>query len=191
MVELIQYAKLKGATDAAIIPAKEILVEDHLAEFCKPPGCANYGQGMSCPPQVSGPSGFRKLLAQFEFALVFKIETFSDQILSPEGIDIFRLLHEIASGLQQQATLMGFSNAKGFAGGSCKNIFCLDQEACNVIVHGGPCRHPLKAMPSMSGFGINVSKLMAAAGWEMKKELLKNDPLNKTPLSVSGLVLIC
>lgn len=189
MRELIQYARDSGATDAALIPARDILAEDHLAGFCKPPGCDQFGKAMSCPPHVAGPSAFRQWLPLFEHALVFKIDTFSEVLLSPQALLLFKKLHEIASGVQKKAVLMGFLNAKGFAGGSCKTIFCADQEKCGVIA-GAPCRHPLTAKPSMSGFGINVSKLIASAGWEMKRASLSTDAAPETPVTLCGLVLI-
>ncbi|MBU0991009.1 MAG: DUF2284 domain-containing protein [Proteobacteria bacterium] len=188
--ELVQYAISLGATDARMISAKDISIENHLAAICKESACENYGLAMSCPPHVSGPSGFRNLLTQFEHALVFKMDVLSEHLFSHQRLDIFRLLHEIASGVQRKAVLMGFSNAKGFAGGSCKMIFCLDQKDCNVVAHGGPCRNPLQARPSMSGFGVNVSKLMETAGWVMNRASSGGGSDNEAMAPVSGLVLI-
>lgn len=188
--ELTQYAISLGATEASIISASEIHVEDHLAAICKDAKCENYGLAMSCPPHVSGPSGFRDILTQFEHALVFKIDVLSEHLFSHQRLDIFRLLHQVAAGIQRQAVLMGFSKAKGFAGGSCKMIFCLDQKECNVVGNSGSCRNPLQARPSMSGFGINVSKLMEAAGWQMTIASSGEDTDNNTTAPVSGLVLI-
>lgn len=188
---LIQYGLSLGATDARIIPAQSICVENRLADLCSPSTCINYGLSMSCPPHVAGPVGFRKLLAQFEHALVFKIDVPQESLFSHARQEVFRMLHEIASSLQRKASLMGFFNARGFAGGSCKDIFCTSEADCLVVAQGGPCRHPHKAKPSMSGLGIDVAKLMATAGFEMTKASAKTQETDGTTMvPVVGLVLI-
>ncbi|MBU1052316.1 MAG: DUF2284 domain-containing protein [Proteobacteria bacterium] len=49
---------------------------------------------------------------------------------------------------------MGFKNSKGFAGGSCQELVCDDQEKCCVLAENKPCRHIEFAHPSMSGFKL-------------------------------------
>lgn len=60
--ELRTGACRAGATEAAIVAAKDIVVEDELAERCRQPRCENYGLSRSCPPHVAGPVAFRKEL---------------------------------------------------------------------------------------------------------------------------------
>jgi predicted metal-binding protein len=187
---LIELACRLGAGSAEVISVADISIEDDLANLCKEPQCENYGQAAGCPPYVSGPSGFRELVRDFKKALVFKIDLPSEILFSSERRDIFRLLHEIAAGLEQAALQLGFRNAKGYAGGSCKRIFCQDHPMCRVLSEGGKCRHPDHARPSMSGFGINVSKLMEAAGWTMHRTLPGATPSKTTMSTVCGLVLL-
>ncbi len=190
MKDLIRLARSMGATDAAVIPAAGIRVEDRLAGLCLEPRCPSYGLAGSCPPHVSGPPGFRGLLKGFEKALVFRIEVPSEILLSSDRKEIFRLLHEIAASVEQAAVRQGHTRARAFAGGSCKGLFCADEATCRVVDEGGACRNPNRARPSMSGFGIDVSALMASAGWSMNRvdgEEVKEPPGMGT---VSGLVLI-
>ena len=42
----------------------------------------------------------------------------------------------------------------------------------------------------MSGFGVNVSKLMAAAGWDLKRVQHERDKQEDATAAVSALVLI-
>ena len=100
---LTQFALKLGVSDAVIISANDIAVEDKLADLCKKPGCEDYGLSASCPPHVSGPSGFRKLLKAFKHAMFFKIDVPTDILLSGERLDIFRLLHEIGSSIENKA----------------------------------------------------------------------------------------
>ena len=188
--ELIQLAFRSGASGATAISTGDISVEDDLANLCREPRCESYGLSTSCPPNVSGPSGFRELLKNFKHAIVIKIDVPLDILLSSERSGIMRLLHEIDAGIEQAAVKTGYPSSKAFAGGSCKKIFCHDYEGCRVLTEGGECRNPRHARPSMSGFGINVSKLMHAAGWTMNRYNSEADSDTATTAPICGLILI-
>lgn len=190
LAELIRLACRLGASDAALISASEICIEDDLAKLCQEPQCENYGLSTSCPPYVAGPDGFREFQKAYQQAIVFKIDVPSEILLSSQRREIFQLLHEIAADIERAAVEMGYSHSKGLAGGSCKKLFCRDHPDCRVLAEGGACRHPDRARQSMSGFGINVSKLLQAAGWHMDKIIRETDPKDVPMGSVSGLVLI-
>ena len=188
--ELIKQASQSGASGAAAISASDISVEDDLAKLCREPQCESYGLSTGCPPHVSGPSGFRKLLKKFKHAIVIKIDVPLEILLSSERSDIMRLLHEIVAGIEQAAVKAGYPSSKAFAGGSCKKIFCYDYEGCRVLTEGGECRNPRHARPSMSGFGINVSKLMKTAGWTMNRYNSEAEPDKASTAPICGLILI-
>jgi predicted metal-binding protein len=191
LTDLIELAYRLGASDATIISAAEISVEDDLAKLCFDPPCESYGLSAGCPPHVEGASAFRELLKGYERALVFRIEVPSQILLSNERQEIFRLLHQIAADVEQAAVRKGYWRSRGYAGGSCKRLFCGDERGCRVVSEGGACRNPERARPSMSGFGVNVSKLMEAAGWEMNR--IRGETGQAAPSgagTVCGLVLI-
>jgi len=188
--ELIQLALRSGASGAAAIFASDISVEDGLANLCREPRCESYGLSTSCPPYVSGLPGFRELLKIFKHAIVIKIDVPLEILLSSERSDIMRLLHEIAADIEQAAVKTGYSASKAFAGGSCKKIFCQDHKGCRVLTEDGECRNPRPARPSTSGFGINVSKLMQAAGWTMNRYNNEADPDKASTAPICGLILI-
>ena len=186
---LIQTARRSGAIDATVISTKDIIIEDALAELCKTPGCENYGLSMSCPPKVSGPAGFRELLENYNKAVVFKIDVAFEILFSNERNDWFHLLHEISAEIEHSAFEMGYTDAKAFAGGSCKQIFCKDYIDCRVLTENGECRYPESARPSMSGFGINVKKLMKTARFNCDDSKTRSDN-NPSTGTLSGLILI-
>lgn len=188
--ELIHLALRLGASGAAVVPASEIVVEDRLAELCLKPKCENYGLGPGCPPHVPGPSGFRERIAAVENALIFKIDVPNEVLFSMERREVFRLLHEIAADIENAAVRMGFPHASGYAGGSCKKIFCGDLPDCRVLSGEGECRHPGRAKPSMSGFGIDVGKLMRSGGWTMNWGRKSSDPEAPSMGMVCGMVLL-
>ncbi len=188
--ELVESARRFGASDATAVSITDISVEDALANLCREPQCENYGLSAGCPPNVSGPSGFRELLKTVEHVVVFKIDVPSEILLSNERRDIFRLLHEVAAAIEQAAIDRGYPNSKAFAGGSCKQIFCYNHPLCRVLAKGGQCRNFRLARPSMSGFGINVSKLMKAAGWTLNWTTRAGDENTISTGTVCGLVVI-
>ncbi|MFW6081465.1 MAG: DUF2284 domain-containing protein [Desulfosalsimonas sp.] len=188
---LLAEAVTLGATDAVLLCTDRIVVEDGLAEKCSNPKCMNYGLSKSCPPYVAGPPAMRKKLETFTRAVFFKIEVPSDILYSGQSRELFQLLHETAAGIEQSAVKAGFSGARGYAGNSCKKVFCREYNECRVISENGRCRNPHRARESMSGFGINVSKLYEAAGWSMKGTEYHNGSESMRMSSICGLVLIC
>jgi predicted metal-binding protein len=183
------FATGLGASAASIIDAGAIVVKEELAGLCEEPRCPSYGQSASCPPHVAGPRGFREMLERFSEALVVKLDVPTECLLGDARTEVFQLLHEIVSKVEAEAARRGRPEARGFAGGGCKRLFCPVEPDCQVLVQGR-CRHPYLARPSMSGNGVDVSKLVESAGWTMIRADSSTDP-ETTPLSpLVGLVLL-
>ncbi len=162
---LLVFSLKIGATKAKCLSPDDICVEDKLAVLCHDPRCPFWGQSMSCPPHIEGPDSFRKLLGSCSYTVVIRLEI---QACSLHGEDrplVMRLLHETVAEVEKKAIQLGFHQSAGFAGGSCKPSFCPEEKYCSALTPQGRCRHPEHARPSMSGYGINVGKLMEAAGW--------------------------
>jgi predicted metal-binding protein len=187
---LLRRALQLGATAAALIRVDAISVEEGLARLCREPQCQNFGRSLSCPPHVGGPEYFRRLQRAFRDALVVKIDVPTAVLLSDERVEVMGLLHGVVSGVERSARSMGFEGAAGFAGGACKRLFCADHRACRALSERKACRHPETARPSMSGFGINVSRLMQAAGWS-GETIVRDGIAEPTNMSwVAGLVMV-
>lgn len=188
--DLVEHAHKSGATSIEIISTKDIVVDNKFAEMCLEPRCENYGLSKSCPPHVSGPSAFKQKLEKFNKAAFFKIDVPSEILYSNERLELFQLLHEIAAGIEQTAIKIGFTNAQAYAGGSCKELFCHDHSECRALSKNGKCRNPLSARPSMSGFGINVAKLMEIADWTANWVTHGTDSSVIKMANVNGLILL-
>jgi predicted metal-binding protein len=188
---LTQEAKKLGASASTIISSKEIQVKDNLSGLCNGEyTCPNYGLAASCPPYVKGPFQFRKWQAQSKYSIIVKIEVPTSVMFSDERKGVMRLLHQIVAVVEQKAIEIGFGQSKAFAGGSCKDLFCDDQEKCCVIAEEKPCRHIQSARPSMSGFGIDVTQMMLSAGWSAPKAEI-SDLADKNSISwVAGLIML-
>lgn len=178
----IEKALSMGASDAAFISTGDLRVDDKFPGYCREPGCSGYGRSMSCPPNVMGPVKFRDYIARFENVLAFKFDIPWDILVSDDRYQVFRVLHETATTLEQYARQEGYINSKAYAGGSCKNIFCSSHDFCNVLFGTGECRYQGISTQSMSGNGIDFQQIVKKLNW--------NDNVDKSTGVIAGLVLI-
>jgi predicted metal-binding protein len=100
--ELIDKSRKLGASDAGIISAQSLVIEDRFADMCSTPNyqCPGYGQSPHCPPYAWKPGEFRDILNQYEHVLVFKIDTPTEVLLDDTLFDIAKLIHGIAAGIE-------------------------------------------------------------------------------------------
>ncbi|MFN2111654.1 MAG: DUF2284 domain-containing protein [Anaerolineales bacterium] len=187
--QLVKLAYDLGASDAAIIPSQLIRVQDRLALKCTEPRCENYGMSFSCPPYVEGPAGFRELIKQLPQALVVRLVVPARMLLSWERLDLGRIHHELVARLEGAAVDLGYPHSRAFAGGSCKELFCQEHLSCQQI-SGGACRHPDLARPSLSGYGVDVFKMIASCSWETHFKAESEEISEDNLAWVAGLVLI-
>ncbi len=183
---IIEYALASGAVRAVVLSTRDIVIDAGLADKCRGSGCPNFGLSVNCPPHVAGPDGMRGWLQKFNRAVVFRMDVPARDLFSDKRRQAFQGLHKIAAGVEQAAVEAGFSSARGYAGGSCRELFCHDHDNCRALSENGRCRFPDHARPSMSGFGIDVAALFETAGWTL---LLAGTGENKTA-NLCGLVLI-
>jgi predicted metal-binding protein len=190
--ELIHMAFEFGASDAKIIPARSIVVEDRFAEMCSTPQyqCPGYGQAPNCPPHAMKPDEFRNLLIQCRDALVFKIDTPTEILLGNGRFAVAKLIHEISATIERLARQKGFTNSRGFAAGSCKMIFCKEQTKCIVLDKNENCRFPDQARTSSSGLGVNFLELSKTLGWQFEKITKDTKAEDVSMGMMSGMVLI-
>lgn len=189
--QLTREAERLGASACAVISSKEIQVKDDLAALCNGEyTCPNYGLAASCPPFVEGPAEFRKWQSQSKYSIIVKIELPTSVMFSDERKGVMQLLHQIVAAVEQKAVAAGFGKSKAFAGGSCKELFCDDQEKCCVVAENKSCRHIEFARPSMSGFGIDVTQLMKSSGWPAQKATNANLSDKDAISWVAGLIML-
>lgn len=189
--QLTREAMRFGATSSVIIDSSKIQVQNHLAALCNGEyPCPNYGLAASCPPHVEGPDEFRMWQAQSRYSITVKIELPTAVMFSDERRGVMQLLHQIVAAVEQKAIEAGLVKSKGFAGGSCKDLFCEDQKNCCVVVDNQTCRHIESACPSMSGYGIDVIQLMKTSGWDSSMADKSVLPEKSTISWVAGLILL-
>ncbi|MCL2790858.1 MAG: DUF2284 domain-containing protein [Desulfobulbus sp.] len=167
---LLALARSLGATDAVLLPAETLVIEDRYAAMCGAPyRCPSYGLAPGCPPHAPSPADFRARLTGYRFVVVFKIDAPITELLDENRLHITRAIHRIAAGLERAAPTFGFAQAFGMAAGSCRELFCANETACPVLDGSRSCRHLDLARPSISAVGIDFAELAARAGWPFAK----------------------
>ena len=183
--QVIKIAIERGAAEAKIIPAHEILLDERVILKCQVPLCNEYGNHLLCPPNSPSLAQFREVLKKYSNALLIQIRTPADQLgaESEEGRKraIYARaneLHGVVNAVEKAAQGLGFTFAAGFIGGACK--LC---DPCVGVKSGKPCEHPFKARPSMEAVGIDVHLTAKRAGLDFSPDIEKEVVWN-------GLVLL-
>jgi predicted metal-binding protein len=189
---LLDKARSLGATATTLIPAEALVVEDRFAAMCAAPHrCPSYGLAPGCPPHAMPPSLFRELLHRYHQILVFKIDAPAAVLMGEERPALARTIHAIAAGLEQETERLGLVGAMGLAAGSCKELFCTQEEVCTVLEHHLPCPHAHLARPSLSALGVDFSALAKSAGWPFNRIGEQAEPTGEPAMGLmAGLVLL-
>ena len=188
-----QKALQLGVSQAEIIPAQWVEVDERVTLKCAIPPCYNYGRSAYCPPHTPEPDFMRKAFSRFNWAVLFKhdvsAEDFADMArYSPHGRRHQGKTGEIAGKIETLAFSDGYPFALGLGAGSCLNTLCAGQP-CQQLDNGS-CRHLLRARPSMEAVGIDVCDLVNKVDWQIYPIYRSVDP-KLVPCAVSvGIVFI-
>jgi len=160
-----------GATNAKIIRAEEIPVDERVTVKCQIPRCFGYGVSAHCPPHTMKPAELNELLKKYHWAVFFTRDVPAEVIVRDkatikERVAVYQEVFKIVSEIESMAFYDGHYLAFGFAAGSCRHTFCGQQENCQAM-EGKRCRFSLLARPSMEAVGIDVYNMVAATGWDI------------------------
>jgi len=198
---LVKLALENGAADAKIISANKVIIEDRVVLKCKV-GCSNYGKTLACPPYTPTAEEFRKIVAEYAYAMFMKFksnaaaDTETQRNLNvaegdstvTKGVkdkaakfwadwkaDKKRMLKSVVE-LERAAMKEGYNLALAFASGTCQ--LC---DKCNTETR--ICVHPELARWSEDAVGVNVRKTAANAGIKF------TFPFDKNPESFALLLI--
>jgi len=179
---LVSKARDLGAWDAKVVETSQVIVENRVTMKCKT-GCITYGTKLTCPPHVPTPDEFRKILAEYQYALLVKFRSSAkadpdiicslyknmlDSSVDPDTKEkAGSFMNEYLGGntgrmeamleLEKTAFNAGCTFALALVNGSCK--LC---KTCNLQT--GICLHPTRARIPEHAVGINMKKTAALAG---------------------------
>ena len=187
-----------GASDAAIIPADQVMVDERVRLKCVVPRCLRAGETPNCPPHVPDLELVRRALSRFSWAVLFKCDVAlaADLMTTGSGksqedkrrvLSFHRPSSDLVYELERQAYQDGYHLSMGFGGGSCKDYLC--QGVICQFLDSGRCRFPHRARPAMEAMGIDVISLINRVGWRAYPLL---DDLSAIPCAITvGIVFIC
>jgi len=176
-----------GATDAKVIRAEDVAVDERVRAKCRYPTCSNYNTNMNCPPHTPDADEVRTLLDRYRYAILFKIDVTSG-IMDDFKAANRRMYLDMVWRLESEAFYDGHYLAAGFGGISCKEILCPKLDCAAVAGKG--CRYEYRARPSLHAMGIDVFATAARAGWTLYPAGSSCDVSSLPHLSSIGLILI-
>jgi len=182
-----------GASQAKIIPAGWVQIDERVRLKCMVPPCPHYGRVPFCPPGSAEPEFMRKALGRFKFAVLFKadvpVEDFADvKRYYPHGQEHQRKALEIAARVEVLAFSEGYYFAVGFGSGSCRDTLC-NGGLCPMM-DGGRCPYELMPRPSMESIGIDVFSLATKVGWDVYPIYRSVDPKLVPNAIIVGIIFI-
>ena len=160
---IIAHALAEGAFRAAAVDVEKIETDTVFREMCASNVCGNYGRCWMCPPDVGEIDDLMAELKTYDTALVYQSVGQLEDSYDFEGMmDAAAAHNRLTQSMRDYVTPAAF-------GGQFPKILHLGAGGCHVCETcakktGEPCRFPEKALPSLEAYGVNVSKLAAAAG---------------------------
>ena len=126
--------------------------------MCASNACGVYGKCWMCPPDVGDIDTLMGQIGQYSYALVYQTVSDLEDSYDFEGmIDAKKRSYVLARKLRGVFEEAGLTKVLHLGAGGCG--------VCEVCAKrtDEPCRFPKLALPSLEAYGINVSRLAAAA----------------------------
>jgi predicted metal-binding protein len=152
----VKRACALGAKEAKIISPQKVFTAEWVRRKCQY-GCDGYGVHLTCPPYSPTPQETRRMLDEYEIAIL---------IHNPDG---WTDIQSIVYTLEREAFLAGYYKAFGMGSGPCE--LC---EECDLK----GCRHADQARPSMEACGIDVYHTARTAGYPIEVVRDRTRPQN-------------
>jgi predicted metal-binding protein len=189
-----EQALAMGATQAKIVKAEAIPVDERVTLKCQIPRCFGYGVSAHCPPNTMKAAELKDLLQKYHWAVFFIKEVppeviVRDKATIKERVAAYQQVFKIVNELESMAFYDGHYLAFGFAAGSCRHTYCGQQEGCQAM-EGKRCRFALRSRPSMEAVGIDVYKMAAQAGWDIYPIGSDAKPEDMPKGTLAGIVIV-
>ncbi len=147
-----------GAYKVGIIDTDLIETDRAFRDMCKANYCGVYGKCWMCPPHVGEIDELMASVGAYRYALVYQTVSELEDSYDFEGMmEAKKHSYAIAKELRTAFDIPEIAKVLHLGAGGCG--------VCEVCAkrEDQPCRFPDLALPSLEAYGINVSKLAAAA----------------------------
>ena len=156
---LVSEALDLGMSAAAIISASDIETDASFRDICASNACGAYGRCWMCPPDIGDIQTLMSEVKSYSHALVFQYVSMIEDSYDFEGMtDAKKSFFATSQRIRRAWNNKNISRRLHLGVGGCGAC-----ERC-AKKDGLPCRRPDTAMPSLEGYGINVSMLASSAG---------------------------
>lgn len=198
---------LEGVSRAAIIPAKDVIVDERVRWKCQYPLCFGYNSSPCCPPHTPPVDECRRVIHSFRYGIIVQLDAPVEDLTGehwPSTSGPHFLANNVAVGkIEAQANSMGYRQAVGFQAGPCILCGTLDPGfvECHAsskkftpcaVLRGRPCPHFLQARPAMEAMAIDVIGTVQPLDWDLVYiGGSTNDPADIPCASTVGMVLVC
>ena len=169
--DLTGRALAAGASAAAVLHPDQVVTAEWVRWKCLY-GCDVAGRCLTCPPHSPSPAETRRLLDEYEVALLLRFD------VQPERSEWRRSAAGVlrtALRLEQELFLAGRHKVFAIAGGrSCDlDAACGSPETCASREH---------LRPGLAGCGIDVFSTSAHAGWPLRVVAAAGEPYHRYAL---------
>jgi len=184
-----------GATDAKVITAEQVIIDERVRMKCTYPKCAAYGTNAHCPPYAPDLETARKVVSRYQYGILYTIvvpsEAYAGPVAAKEKLYVrpMKDLNSMASEIEADAFYQGYYFALAFSSGPCKPVFCPGVE-CSALTAGKGCRARMRARGSMEGFGMDAYGMAVRAGWDIYPCGYRTKPEEIPHGRAVGLVLV-
>lgn len=192
-----ELALAEGASDAVIISADAVVIDERVRLKCLVPRCLRAGETPNCPPNAPELDLVRRAFSRYRWAILLKCDVGPIKDYAPsrdkspaerrQALRFHQASNQVIGALEKRAYQDGYHLAMGLGGGSCKDYLC--QGMLCQFLDSGRCRFPHRARPAMEAMGIDVVSLIKKVGWQ--SYALVGD-LDAIPCAITvGIVFIC
>lgn len=164
--------------DLRKIQASQVIIANWVRFKCRY-GCPGYGKHLCCPPFAPSPDETRRVLAEYQVAVLAKFQAKPDP-----NVDVKRTHHRLWSPVMQMHKTVFEMERRAFLSGCYKafGMYALPCTLCETCVveekiESGDeislqdsikCRHKDMMRPSMEACGIDVFQTIKNAGYETR-----------------------
>ncbi len=179
--------KLKGVDRVAVLPARDIIVDDRVRWKCIYPLCFGYNTSPVCPPHTPPVDECERVIHSFRYSIVFQqgvpVGDFTGEDWPSKAGRHFALNNRFCNQAEAWANSMGYRQAVSFQGGPCTGLIigsCTglrlikeyastaeDTTLTCAVLQGKSCRNFLKVRPAMEAMAIDVVGTIQPLGWDV------------------------
>lgn len=157
--QLLQLVLSCGATKAAVIPQRQIVMSAHFRDICASNQCGGYGQCWMCPPEIGDIEDLMAQVRSFPYGVLYQSVAEIEDSFDIEGM--FE-----AGAAHAQLSQRVHAAVKPLLGDNFLHLSCGGCHLCETCAKrtGEPCRMPDKALPGLEGYGVDVYKTTQGTG---------------------------